>query len=98
MFHASPKFLEKLEAQSKSASTLPPDQRAFLDSAQNGDIASVSELLRKGVPVDVREDFCLHYHQNEQTALMYAAGHGHLEIVRILLNAGASVSATDKNM
>src|SRR5262245_7084543 len=85
MFHASPKFTEKLEAQSKSSSTLPPDERAFLDAARTGDIEKVRELLAKGVPVDVREDFCVHYHQNEQTALMYAAGEGHLEVVRVLL-------------
>jgi len=98
MLHASPKFLEKLEAKSKSSSTLPPDHRAFLDAAWTGDSAKISELLAKGVPVDVREDFCTHYLQNEQTALMYAAAGGHLEIVRTLLHAGASVSAVDKNM
>jgi ankyrin repeat protein len=96
MFNASPKFMEKLEAQSKSSSTLPPDQRAFLDAARAGDAGKVRELLAKGVPVDLREDFCVHYHQNEQTALMYAAGGGHLEMVRLLLKAGADVKAIDK--
>ncbi|HEY3932022.1 MAG TPA: ankyrin repeat domain-containing protein [Verrucomicrobiae bacterium] len=98
MFHASPKFMEKLEAESKSSSTLPPDQRVFLDAARAGDANKIQELLAKGVPVDLREDFCLHYHQSEQTALMYAAGTGHLEIVRILLKAGANVNAIDKMM
>jgi uncharacterized protein len=88
--------MEKLEAQSKSSSTLPPVPRAFLDAARTGDADKIRELLAKGVPVDLREDFCLHYHQNEQTALMYAAGAGHLEIVRILLKAGANVNAIDK--
>jgi len=98
MLHTSPKFLEKLEAESKSKSTLPPDQRVFLDAARNGDTQKVQEMLAKGVPVDVREDFCSHYIQNEQTGLMYAAAGGHLEIVRLLLRAGASVSTVDKNM
>jgi hypothetical protein len=98
MFHASPKFMEKLEDESKSSSTLPPDHRAFLDTARTGDTDKIRELLAKGVPVDVREDFCVHYLQNEQTALMYAAGEGHLEIVRLLLKAGANVNATDKMM
>src|SRR5258708_2635266 len=98
MFHASPKLLEKLESESKSKSTLPPDQRALLDAARTGDADKVRELLAKGVPVDVREDFCVHYVQNEQTALMYAAGAGHLEVIRLLLTAGASITAVDKNM
>lgn len=88
--------MEKLAAESKSSSTLPPDHRAFLDAARTGDIERVRGLLAKGVPVDVREDFCTHYRQNEQTALMYAAGAGHLEIVRVLLKAGANVNAIDK--
>ena len=96
MLRASPKSKEKLEAKSKSSSTLPSKHRAFLDAAQNGDIEKVRELLAKGVPVDIREDFCMHYMQNEQTGLMYAAGEGHLEIVRVLLKTGANVKAVDK--
>lgn len=98
MFHASPALLAKLEAKSKSSSTLPPDQRAFLDAAVAGDAAKIRELLARGVPVDVREDFCRHFLQSEQTALMYAAANGHLETVQILLKAGASVTAVDKNL
>ena len=97
MFRASPKFLEKLDSESKSKSTLPPDQRAFLDAARTGATDKVRELLAKGVPVDLREDFCVHYFQNEQTALMYAAGAGHLEVIRLLLKAGANITAVDKN-
>jgi|GEM_PF-3856619 len=98
MFRASPKFLEKLEAKTKSSSALPPDHRAFLDAARTGDAAKVRELLAKGVPVDAREDFAPddYYQQSEQTALMYAASEGHLEIVRLLLKAGANVNSVDK--
>src|SRR3954471_1807072 len=98
MFKASPKFVEKLEAETKTSSTLPPDQRAFLDAAKAGDIDKVREMLDKGVPVDTREDYTVdrdYYQQSEQTALMYAAGGGHLEVVRILLKAGANVNAID---
>lgn len=94
MFHASPKMMAHLDATSKTASTLPPDQRAFLDAAKKGDAHTLRELLAKGVPVDVREDFDMPW---EQTALMHAAFGGHLEAVQVLLKAGASVSAVDKN-
>src|SRR5215471_6314998 len=96
MFRASPAFLAKLEARSPSASKLPSAYRAFLDASGAGDVEKVRGLLAKGVPVDVREDFSVHYHQSEQTALMYAAGEGHLEVMRVLLKAGASVQAIDK--
>src|SRR6185369_16712599 len=87
------------EANTKTSSTLPPDQRAFLDAARAGDIDKVRELLAKGVPVDAREDYASdreYYQQSEQTALMYAAGGGHLDIVKMLLKAGANVNAIDK--
>jgi hypothetical protein len=96
MFRPSPGFQDKLNAESRSSSTLPPEHRAFLDAARTGDTEKIRELLSKNVPVDVREDFCVHYMQNEQTALMYAAGGGHLEIVRLLLTAGSSVAVVDK--
>ncbi len=99
MFKASPKFMEKLEAGTKTSSTLPPDHRAFLDAAKTGDINNVRNLLAKGVPVDTREDCTLDrdfYQQSEQTALMYAAAGGYLEIVQTLLKAGAKVNASDK--
>src|SRR5579871_219941 len=98
MFHASPKFMEKLEAETKTSSSLPPEHRAFLDAARTGDAQKVRQLLANGVPVDVREDFApgRYYEQSEQTALMYAAAEGHLEVIRILLKAGASVNAIDK--
>ena len=96
MFRASPAFLAKLDAESESASTLPPKQRAYLDAAKKGEINLVRESLAKGMPVDVREDFPTYTLAEEQTALMYAGWSGHLEIVRLLLKAGANISAVDK--
>ena len=94
MFHASPSFLAKLEAKSGKESKLSPDERAFMDAAKKGDVDKVREMLGKGIPVDLRADWDMPW---DQTALMYAARNGHLEVLRVLLKAGASVSAADKN-
>ena len=74
---------------------LPPRERDFLDAAGAGDVAKLRELHARGVPVDVldnRELPCW-----GQTALMHAAGGGHLDAVRFLLVSGAKVSAKDRS-
>ena len=75
-------------------SRLSANERAYLDAATNGDATKVRELLAQGIPVDLRDDWNMPW---DQTALMYAARNGHLEVVRILLKAGANVAAKDKN-
>jgi ankyrin repeat protein len=74
---------------------LSDSERAFILAALNGDAATVNDLLKQGVPVDVRdsETYSLGMVWNI-TALMCAADKGHLEIVHALLDAGASVAAT----
>lgn len=73
---------------------LSDNEKAFILAAVKGDAAAVNDLLKQGVPVDVRdsETYSLGYVWNN-TALMCAAEKGHLEIVQALLKAGASVSA-----
>lgn len=75
-------------------SKLSPSERAFIDAAKNGDAKRIREALASGVPEDLRDDWNMPW---DQTALMYAARGGHLESVQVLLKAGASVSAKDKN-
>lgn len=75
-------------------SKLSASERAFLDAAKAGDANKVREALAGGIPVDLRDDWNMPW---DQTALMYAARGGHLELFQILLKAGASVSAKDKN-
>ena len=79
---------------SESKKPLSADEKAFIEAAAKGDAARVRELLARGVPVDVRdsETYMLGLVWNI-TALMCAAAQGHLEIVRMLLKAGASVAA-----
>ena len=36
-----------------------------------------------------------YFHQNDQTALMHAAERGHLEVTKVLVEAGASIEAKD---
>ena len=81
----------------ESKRPLSADEKAFVEAAARGDGAQVRERLARGVPVDVRdsETYALGSAWNI-TALMCAAAQGHLEIVRILLQAGATVSAACK--
>src|SRR2546423_2925596 len=73
---------------------LSPDEKALVTAALNGDAGRVRELLDNGVPVDPREweTHPLGLEWNV-TPLMCAAARGHLDIVRLLLGAGADVSA-----
>lgn len=70
------------------------EERALWDAAYNGDLEGVKSALGSGMNIDAaaRGFYLLGMHQN-YTALMCAADQGHLEIVRLLLEAGASVSA-----
>jgi ankyrin repeat protein len=73
---------------------LSADEKALIKAAkETGDAAEVRRLLAAGVGVDTRDG---HNMPADQTPLMLAARNGFLEIVRVLLDAGASVSAVDK--
>ncbi len=60
----------------------------FLEAAKNGDVARVRSRLANGVDVNARK------RPDGWTALHYAAAGAHLETVRVLLGAGADVSAS----
>jgi ankyrin repeat protein len=72
---------------------LPPQERTFLDAAKSGQVGELRAFLAKGVPVDVLDNRDLPW---GQTALMHAAHGGHLEAIRLLLEAGARVSTRDR--
>src|SRR5262245_15627828 len=67
-----------------------PDRReeALFDAARDGDVAAVARLLDSGVPVDARSRY-------GATALFFACDKQHVDVVRILLERGADVNATD---
>lgn len=61
-------------------------------SAQDGDVDEVRRLLAEGVPVDVIDNG-----RFNATPLQVAAGAGHVEVVQILLDAGANVNHVDND-
>ena len=68
------------------AAAILPDDRALLDASRRGDVAAVRSLLKEGAdPNSVQGDGL--------TALHLAAQTGNLEVVRVLLRAGARVDA-----
>ncbi|MBO7605741.1 MAG: ankyrin repeat domain-containing protein [Elusimicrobiaceae bacterium] len=60
----------------------------FLDFCHLGDEYKVRELLHKNIDINVQEE-------NGLTPLIVAAQAGHIEIVKILLEAGANPYITD---
>ncbi|MCU0959174.1 MAG: PQQ-binding-like beta-propeller repeat protein [Pirellulaceae bacterium] len=56
--------------------------------ARAGDVGRVTQLLDAGTPVDAPGRHGL-------TALMFAVQHGHLDVVRLLVQRGANVNAAD---
>lgn len=75
------------------------DEKKYFIAAAEGRVDEVQRLLSKGIPVDVPESgtglYAL-YPALNGTALMFAANNRHLEVVRVLLRAGANASAVSK--
>ncbi len=71
-------------------SQAPPLTKAeqFQDAARKGDATTVRKLLDEGVDVNTKFRY-------DATALFYACDHGHLEVVKVLLDRGADMSAKD---
>jgi hypothetical protein len=68
----------------------PPLTKAeqFQDAARKGDAAAVKKLLDEGVDVNTKFRY-------GATALFYASDHGHVDVVRVLLDKGADMSVKD---
>lgn len=79
---------EKTPAQDEPAQISLEQKEAFFQAARDGDVTRVNELLESGVPVDVRSPY-------NATALMFASSKGQIEVVRVLLEAGADANAKD---
>lgn len=68
----------------------PPLTKAeqFQEAARKGDAVTVKKLLDEGVDVNTKFRY-------GATALFYASDHGHLEVVKVLLERGADMGLKD---
>ena len=68
----------------------PPPTKAeqLQEAARKGDAATVKKLLDEGVDVNTRFRY-------NATALFYAADHGHVDVVKVLLDHGAAMDVKD---
>ena len=68
----------------------PPLTKAeqLQDAARKGDAAAVKKLLDDGVDVNTKFRY-------DATALFYACDHGHVEVVKVLLDRGANMAVKD---
>jgi hypothetical protein len=58
-------------------------------AAKHGALKSATELVSRGAEIDLKSE----RHQRQKTVLHYAAEAGHIEVIRLLLESGASVHA-----
>ena len=70
------------------AQTPAPNPELLWNAARAGDAAGVERALAAGVPIDAGTRY-------QQTALMFAAQYGHLDVVELLIAKGANVNQKD---
>jgi ankyrin repeat protein len=68
----------------------PPPTKAeqLQDAARKGDAAAVAKLIDDGIDVNTKFRY-------NATALFYACDHGHLDVVKVLLDKGADLTIKD---
>jgi ankyrin repeat protein len=72
-----------LQAGAHPSRAHPEGETPLMAAGRAGNVAAVRSLLARGVDVNATETF------QKTTALMWAAGEGHTEVVDLLLEAGA---------
>ena len=73
-----------------SLAQAPPPTKAeqLQEAARKGDAATVKKLLDEGVDVNTKFRY-------NATALFYASDHGHVDVVKVLLDHGAAMDVKD---
>ena len=68
----------------------PPPSKAdqLQDAARKGDAAAVKKLLDEGIDVNTKFRY-------GTTALFFACDHGHIDVVKVLLDKGADLTVKD---
>lgn len=86
-----------LKGMETDAPPMTDNEKALVQASVDGDAAKVRELLAAGAKVNVRnaETYPIGYEWNT-TPLMFAAANGHMDVVRVLLEGGADVSAASE--
>jgi hypothetical protein len=65
------------------------DHQRLLDAAENGDLATVTKLLDKGIDINTKDGW-------SGTPMMYAAANGHTDIVALLLTRGVGINSISR--
>ena len=75
---------------SSALAQAPPPTKAeqLQEAARKGDAATVKKLLDEGVDVNTKFRY-------NATALFYACDHGHVDVVKVLLDHGAEMDVKD---
>jgi len=79
-----------VQAGAKPNATLPDQEPPLMTASRTGSAAIVRALLARGADVQAAES------SRGQTALMWSASEGHVDVMRVLLDANANVAAKSK--
>lgn len=83
------RYVGRLTPSSKDAAAVARAGRNLLAAAEQGNVDSVQEHIASNADINHAEE--------GMTALMHAAKHGHLDIIKVLITAGCSINQNGKD-
>lgn len=81
-----------LKAGADPNTSLPQGDTALMFAARTGSVPAVTVLLNHGAKVDAKESW------HDETALIWAVGENHPDVVRLLIENGADMNAFTKHV